>query len=126
MRLAFPPCARIVDNRYRWSSYTPSDNLRFDWRLIKTPMSVLDYVLVHELAHLLESNHTPRFWSIVSAPANDFASMGKALKKTCSHARRAPSTLSTSGFSVVEWEREKSFKRHDALRHITHNVMICS
>jgi len=59
--------ARIVDNRYRWGSCTVKDNVSFNWRLIKAPMFVIDYVIVHELAHLLESNHTPRFWSIIRA-----------------------------------------------------------
>lgn len=59
--------ARIVDNRYRWGSCTVRDNVNFNWRLIKAPMFVIDYVIVHELAHLIEPNHTPRFWSIVSA-----------------------------------------------------------
>lgn len=59
--------ARIVDNRYRWGSCTVNDNVNFNWRLIKAPMFVIDYVIVHELAHLMEPNHTPRFWSIVSA-----------------------------------------------------------
>lgn len=59
--------ARIVDNRYRWGSCTVKDNVSFNWRLIKAPMFVIDYVIVHELAHLIESNHTPRFWSIVRA-----------------------------------------------------------
>lgn len=59
--------ARIVDNRYRWGSCTVKDNLTFNWRLIKAPMSVIDYVVVHELAHLIEANHTPRFWNIVRA-----------------------------------------------------------
>lgn len=59
--------ASIVDNRYRWGSCTSNNNLRFNWRLIKAPMFVIDYVVIHELAHLLESNHTPRFWGIVSA-----------------------------------------------------------
>lgn len=57
--------AKIVDNRYRWGSCTTKDNLNFNWRLIKAPMYVVDYVIVHELAHLLEPNHTPRFWNIV-------------------------------------------------------------
>lgn len=57
--------ARIVDNRYRWGSCTVKDNVNFNWRLIKAPMFVIDYVIVHELAHLIEANHTPRFWSIV-------------------------------------------------------------
>jgi|SRR5215207_5002439 len=59
--------ARIVDNRYRWGSCTVNNNLTFNWRLIKAPMQVIDYVVVHELAHLLEANHTPRFWNIVKA-----------------------------------------------------------
>lgn len=56
---------KIVDNRYRWGSCTTKDNINFNWRLIKAPMYVVDYVIVHELAHLLEANHTPRFWTIV-------------------------------------------------------------
>lgn len=59
--------ARIVDNRYRWGSCTVKDNVNFNWRLVKAPMFVIDYVIVHELAHLIESNHTPRFWNIISA-----------------------------------------------------------
>jgi predicted metal-dependent hydrolase len=59
--------ARIVDNRYRWGSCTVEDNINFNWRLIKAPMFVIDYVIVHELAHLLEVNHTERFWSIIRA-----------------------------------------------------------
>jgi predicted metal-dependent hydrolase len=59
--------AKIVDNRYRWGSCTVNDTVNFNWRLIKAPMFVIDYVIVHELAHLIEANHTPRFWSIVRA-----------------------------------------------------------
>ncbi len=59
--------ASIVDNRYRWGSCTVKDNVSFNWRLIKAPMFVIDYVIVHELAHLMEGNHTPRFWNIVRA-----------------------------------------------------------
>lgn len=59
--------AKIGDGKYRWGSCTPNDNVIFNWRLIKAPMSVIDYVVVHELAHLIEPNHTPRFWNIVRA-----------------------------------------------------------
>ncbi len=59
--------AKIVDNRYRWGSCTVKDNVNFNWRLIKAPMFVIDYVIVHELAHLIEANHTPGFWNIVRA-----------------------------------------------------------
>jgi len=61
--------AKIVDNRYRWGSCTLQDNVNFNWRLIKAPMFVIDYVIVHELAHLIEANHTPRFWNIVRTQA---------------------------------------------------------
>jgi predicted metal-dependent hydrolase len=58
---------KIVDNRYRWGSCTVNDNVTFNWRLIKAPMFVIDYVIVHELVHLIENNHTPQFWSIIRA-----------------------------------------------------------
>jgi predicted metal-dependent hydrolase len=61
--------AKIGDGKYRWGSCTPNDNVIFNWRLIKAPMFVIDYVVVHELAHLVESNHTPEFWNIVKAQA---------------------------------------------------------
>lgn len=67
--------ARIVNNRYRWGSCTVRNNVNFNWRLIKAPMFVIDYVVIHELAHLIESNHTPKFWSIVAAQT---ATMEKA------------------------------------------------
>ena len=57
--------ARIVNSRYRWGSCTVRDNINLNWRLIKAPIFVVDYVIAHELAHLLEPNHTPRFWNIV-------------------------------------------------------------
>jgi len=67
--------AKIVDNKYRWGSCTVRDNVNFNWRLIKAPMFVVDYVIVHELAHLLEANHTTRFWGIIRA---QITSMDKA------------------------------------------------
>lgn len=57
----------IVDNRLRWGSCTAKNNIRLNWRLIKAPMAVIDYVVVHEMAHLLVANHTPDFWNIVRA-----------------------------------------------------------
>ena len=56
---------KIVNNRFRWGSCTLRNNVNFNWRLIKAPMFVIDYVIVHELAHLIEPNHTLRFWNIV-------------------------------------------------------------
>jgi predicted metal-dependent hydrolase len=59
--------AKIADSKYQWGSCTPKNNVIFNWRLIKAPMFVIDYVVVHELTHLLESNHTPRFWGIIKS-----------------------------------------------------------
>jgi predicted metal-dependent hydrolase len=58
---------KIVDNRFRWGSCTLKDNININWRLIKAPMFVIDYVVVHELAHLIEGNHTPRFWNLIKS-----------------------------------------------------------
>lgn len=59
--------AKIGDGKFRWGSCTPHDNVIFNWRLIKAPIFVIDYILVHELAHLIEQNHTPEFWNILRA-----------------------------------------------------------
>jgi hypothetical protein len=59
--------AVTVDNRLRWGSYITKNNIPLNWRPIKAPISVIDHVIVHDLAHLLESNHTPDFWNIVRA-----------------------------------------------------------
>lgn len=56
---------KVSDVKYRWGSCTPRNNLIFNWRLIKAPIPVIEYVIVHELAHLIEPNHTQKFWGIV-------------------------------------------------------------
>jgi predicted metal-dependent hydrolase len=64
---ATPGTVRWVDNQNsRWGSCTPDDRaIRLSRRLEGMPSWVIDYVLVHELAHLLELGHTPRFWRLV-------------------------------------------------------------
>lgn len=59
----------ISDLKVRWGSCTPSSNLNFNWRIMRAPAFVVDYLIIHELAHLLEANHTPKFWNIVSVQA---------------------------------------------------------
>lgn len=56
----------VSDLRVRWASCTPKNNLNFNWRIIKAPQFVVDYLIVHELAHLREANHTPVFWNVVA------------------------------------------------------------
>lgn len=56
----------ILDLKYRWGSCTPKDNIHLNWRLVKAPVIVIEYIIVHELTHLLETNHTPEFWNRVA------------------------------------------------------------
>lgn len=51
----------------RWGSCSGHKNLNFNWRLIMAPPSVIDYVIIHELCHLIELNHSKRFWAIVAS-----------------------------------------------------------
>lgn len=71
----------ISDLRYTWGSCTPKDNLNFNWRLIKAPVNVINYVIVHELAHLRESNHTANFWNIVKIQAPQYTRAKEWLKE---------------------------------------------
>jgi predicted metal-dependent hydrolase len=63
---------KTSEMKYRWGSCTPSNNIIFNWRIIKAPMYVLEYLVAHELVHLLENNHTPRFWNILSIQVPSF------------------------------------------------------
>ncbi|WP_162008054.1 M48 family metallopeptidase [Heliorestis convoluta] len=56
----------IKDQKTRWGSCSGRKNLNFSWRLILMPPTVMDYVIVHELCHLGEMNHSPMFWYRVS------------------------------------------------------------
>ena len=55
----------LRDPRSRWGSCTAGGDLMFSWRLVMAPVAVLDYVVAHEVAHLAELNHSPRFWAVV-------------------------------------------------------------
>jgi predicted metal-dependent hydrolase len=60
-----PARISIRDTTSRWGSCSTAKCLSFSWRLIMAPPSVLDYVVAHEVAHLKELNHEPRFWRLV-------------------------------------------------------------
>ncbi|WP_342640701.1 M48 family metallopeptidase [Rhodoligotrophos ferricapiens] len=55
----------IRDQKSRWGSCAADGRLSYSWRLILTPSFVLDYVAAHEVAHLIEMNHSDRFWALV-------------------------------------------------------------
>jgi predicted metal-dependent hydrolase len=56
---------RIGAQRTLWGSCSERGTLSFNWRLVLAPLEVVDYVVVHELCHLLVPNHSPSFWSLV-------------------------------------------------------------
>ena len=62
----------VKDTRSRWGSCTSDGRLAFSWRLIMAPENVLEYVAAHECAHLLEMNHSPRFWAHVETCRPDW------------------------------------------------------
>ncbi len=62
----------VKDTRSRWGSCTADGKLSFSWRLVMAPPAVLDYVAAHECAHLLEMNHSPRFWAHVATCCSDW------------------------------------------------------
>jgi predicted metal-dependent hydrolase len=67
-----PARVQIRDQRSRWGSCSTRGTLSFNWRLVLAPFDVLDYVVVHELCHLREPNHSSRFWTLVEQRRPDW------------------------------------------------------
>lgn len=65
----------------RWGSCSAQGNLNFHWKLILMPPAILDYVVVHELAHRIEMNHSPRFWAQVERILPDYRERRRWLKE---------------------------------------------
>ena len=61
----------VRDTSSRWGSCSPSGDLSFSWRIVMGPRYALDYLVAHEVAHLVEMNHSPRFWAVVERIADD-------------------------------------------------------
>jgi len=64
----------------RWGSCSSDGKIRLNWRLIHFPLSIIDYVVAHELAHLREMNHSPRFWKTVESIFPEFREARHTLK----------------------------------------------
>ena len=61
----------VRDQRQRWGSCAPDGTLRFNWRATMLPPALIEYVVVHELAHLTHRNHSTDFWGLVSEAMPD-------------------------------------------------------
>lgn len=76
-----PRSLRFRDTRSRWGSCSSAGDLMFSWRLIMAPPRVLDYVVAHELAHLVQMDHSPAFWAVVARLMPDHAAQRRWLRR---------------------------------------------
>ena len=75
------PPALIRDQRRRWGSCSSDGTLRFNWRLIMMSEYIVEYVVVHELSHLEQMNHSPKFWDVVAKRLPDYKERRRTLKE---------------------------------------------
>jgi len=68
----FPKEVIIKDQKKRWASCSKDGTLRFNWRISMAPISIVDYIVVHELCHLKIKNHSSDFWKLVSITLPDY------------------------------------------------------
>ncbi|MCK9485829.1 MAG: M48 family metallopeptidase [Dehalococcoidia bacterium] len=76
-----PSRVLIRDQRRRWGSCAPDGTLRFNWRLVMLEPRLIDYVVVHELAHLVRPHHRPSFWAEVERLMPDYRARRAALRE---------------------------------------------
>jgi len=76
-----PTTIRITDAQQRWGSCTHKGGLNFSWRLIQAPPDILDYVVVHELVHIGQPDHSRKFWNKVREILPDYESRRKWLRE---------------------------------------------
>jgi predicted metal-dependent hydrolase len=75
-----PASVRISDARQRWGSCTHKGGLNFTWRLIQAPPEIVDYVVVHELVHISQHDHSKKFWMKVKEIMPDYERRRKWLR----------------------------------------------
>ena len=72
---------RILLLVFLFLSCSQAGNLNFNWRLLLAPIEALDYIVIHELAHLKEGNHSPRFWGLVANLCPDYKQQRRWLRQ---------------------------------------------
>jgi len=77
---SWPANIEIKNQERRWGSCSPNGNIRFNWKIVMAPISVMDYVVVHELCHLIHPHHSPHFWEKLQSIIPDFKKRRKWLK----------------------------------------------
>jgi len=73
------PPTRLSNTRSEWGSCNHKGEIRLNWRLVQLPPDLADYVVAHEVAHLVELNHSPRFWALVETLFPGHAAARRAL-----------------------------------------------
>ena len=68
-----PQQIKLSSAKTQWGSCTSRGVVRFNWQLVRMPLHLIDYVVVHELAHLVEMNHSAAFWRVVESACPDYA-----------------------------------------------------
>ena len=76
-----PRMVKLSSARTQWGSCTTRGDVRLNWQLIKMPVRLIDYVVVHELAHLIEMNHSTAFWRAVEIACSDYVQRRRELKQ---------------------------------------------
>ncbi len=97
----------IRDSRTRWGSCSSSGHLSFSWRLALAPSEVLEYVVVHELLHLREHNHSNAFWRLLDEARPDWRRQARWLREHGHelHDYDLSAALGSRGTDDVEWDR---------------------
>ena len=81
-RLALPaPSVRLTRARSRWGSCSRLSGIRLHWRLVHLAPDLIDYVVAHEVAHIKEMNHSPRFWAVVESLHPDWQQARRELRR---------------------------------------------
>jgi predicted metal-dependent hydrolase len=76
-----PPPLALSSARTRWGSCSASSGIRLNWRLIHLPENLIDYVIAHEVAHLVEMNHSKHFWAVVESLFPDWRNSRDELRR---------------------------------------------